>query len=40
VSWAVHDFGGWLRLNGVVAGDDGSADSPGAKVLIYLVLKG
>jgi hypothetical protein len=40
VSWAVHDFGGWLRLNGVVAGDDGRADSAGAKVLIYLVLKG
>jgi hypothetical protein len=40
VSWAVRDFGGWLRLNGVVAGDDRSADCAGAKVLIYLVLKG
>jgi hypothetical protein len=31
VSHAVREFGGWLRLKGVVDGD--------AKVLIYLVLK-
>jgi hypothetical protein len=39
VSQPVHDFGGWLRLKGVVASDSGSTDGVSAKVLIYLVLK-
>lgn len=34
-SWPVSDFGGWLRLKGVVAG----GGEVRAKVLIYLVLK-
>ena len=39
VSRPVRDFGGWLRLKGVVAGGDGSTAEVAAKVLIYLVLK-
>lgn len=39
VSWAVREFGGWLRLKGMVTGDPGSTSDPAAKVLIYLVLK-
>lgn len=39
VSWPAREFGGWLRLKGVIEGDPGSADTPTAKVLIYLVLK-
>jgi len=40
VSWPVREFGGWLRLKGVVAADAPAPDgSVAAKVLIYLVLK-
>ncbi len=39
-SWPAREFGGWLRLRGVVSGDDGPAEYAAAKVLIYLVLKG
>jgi hypothetical protein len=39
ISRPVRDFGGWLRLRGVVACDDGSTEEVAAKVLIYLVLK-
>lgn len=39
-SWPVHEFGGWLRLKGVVSGGGEARDGMGAKVLIYLVLKG
>jgi hypothetical protein len=39
ISRPVHNFGGWLRLKGVVAGDNRSTDGVSAKVLIYLVLK-
>lgn len=39
VSWPVREFGGWLRLKGLVAGPGGSREGVGAKVLIYLVLK-
>lgn len=39
VSWPVREFGGWLRLKGVVAGDADSTADAGVKVLIYLVLK-
>jgi hypothetical protein len=35
----VENFGGWLRLKGVVAGQSGSTEGVSAKVLIYLVLK-
>lgn len=38
-SWAVREFGGWLRLKGVVAGEGAAGEGVGAKVLIYLVLK-
>jgi hypothetical protein len=38
VSRPMRDFGGWLRLKGMVAGD-GSTAEVAAKVLIYLVLK-
>lgn len=38
-SWPVREFGGWLRLKGVVAPGEGSTEGVGAKVLIYLVLK-
>jgi hypothetical protein len=34
-----REFGGWLRLAGVVAGANGSTEGVSAKVLIYLVLK-
>ncbi|MBA3430059.1 MAG: hypothetical protein H0U16_01075 [Actinobacteria bacterium] len=40
VSWVVREFGGWLRLKGVVAGDGEAREGVAAKVLIYLVLKG
>jgi hypothetical protein len=39
VSRVAREFGGWLRLKGVVAGASGSTDGASAKVLIYLVLK-
>jgi hypothetical protein len=39
VSRPVCNFGGWLRLKGVVAGSDASTQEVAAKVLIYLVLK-
>ena len=39
MSWPVREFGGWLRLKGVVTGDSDSTEGVGAKVLIYLVLK-
>lgn len=39
VSWASREFGGWLRLKGVVSGESGKSDGAAAKVLIYLVLK-
>ena len=39
VSWPVREFGGWLRLRGVVAAEDGSSEAA-AKVMIYLALKG
>lgn len=39
VSWAVQEFGGWLRLKGTVT-DFGESDEPGMKVLVYLALKG
>jgi hypothetical protein len=39
VSWPVREFGGWLRLRGVVGGDGGAAEGVGAKVMIYLALK-
>jgi hypothetical protein len=39
VSRPVREFGGWLRLKGMVAGGAGSAEEVAAKVLIYLVLK-
>lgn len=38
-TWPARDFGGWLRLKGVIAGDDDAGEGVGAKVLIYLVLK-
>lgn len=38
VTWPVREFGGWLRLKGVVVGD-GKAGEGVAKVLIYLALK-
>lgn len=38
-SWPVREFGGWLRLKGVVAGGGEAREGVGAKVLIYLVLK-
>ena len=38
-SWNVREFGGWLRLKGLVAGPGGMGEGVGAKVLIYLVLK-
>jgi hypothetical protein len=38
-SWPVREFGGWLRLKGVVSGDDHPTGDAAAKVLIYLVLK-
>lgn len=39
VSWPAHEFGGWVRIKGVVEGNSGSTDGATAKVLIYLVLK-
>lgn len=39
VSWPAREFGGWLRLKGMVSGEDGPAEDAAAKVLIYLVLK-
>ena len=34
-SFALRDFGGWLRLHGTLSGG-----TPKTKVMIYLVLKG
>jgi hypothetical protein len=39
ISQPAREFGGWLRLKGVVAGANGSTNGVSAKVLIYLVLK-
>jgi len=38
-SWTVREFGGWLRLKGVVSGGGKAKDGAGAKVMIYLALK-
>lgn len=38
-SWPVREFGGWLRLKGVVAAGGKAGAGMGAKVLIYLALK-
>lgn len=38
-SLAAREFGGWLRLKGMVAGGSGDTGDAVAKVLIYLVLK-
>jgi hypothetical protein len=39
VSRPAREFGGWLRLKGVVTGANGSTEGVSAKVLVYLVLK-
>ncbi len=39
VTWSANEFGGWLRLKGVVAGDAGATERTVAKVLVYLALK-
>ena len=39
VSWSAREFGGWLRLKGMVQGDTDSDEAATAKVMIYLVLK-
>lgn len=39
VTRPVREFGGWLRLKGTVAGEQGVAEGTGVKVLICLVLK-
>jgi hypothetical protein len=38
-TWPVREFGGWLRLKGVVAGDGHARGEVGTKVMIYLALK-
>lgn len=38
-SWPAAEFGGWLRLRGTVADENGADAAASVKVLIYLALK-